>query len=98
MDLPVPILININPSNIEKVINTAISADYLGKQLIYLEAGSGAKTSVKSGIIQEVAKNLDLPIIVGGGLKSKSQIEESYQAGADVFVEDTAFENKNLEL
>lgn len=98
MDLPAPILININPSNIEKVINTAISADYLGKQLIYLEAGSGAKTSVNSGIIQEVAKNVDLPIIVGGGLKSRSQIEESYQAGADVVVIGTAFENKNLEL
>lgn len=87
-----------DPSDIEKIVNTAITAEYLGKQLIYLEAGSGAKTSVNPGIIQEVAKNVDLPIIVGGGLRSKKQIEAAYQAGADVVVIGTAFENKNLEL
>ena len=87
-----------NPSDIEKIVNTAITAEYLGKQLIYLEAGSGAKTPVKPGIIQEVAKNVELPIIVGGGLRSRIQIQEAYQAGADVVVIGTAFENKNLAL
>lgn len=87
-----------DPSDIEKIVNTAITAEYLGKQLIYLEAGSGAKTPVNHKIIQEVAKNVDLPIIVGGGLKSKPQIEEAYHAGADVVVVGTAFENKKLVL
>jgi putative glycerol-1-phosphate prenyltransferase len=87
-----------DPSDIEKIVNTAITAEYLGKQLIYLEAGSGAKTPVNPKVIQEVSKNVDLSIIVGGGLRSRTQIEAAYQAGADVIVIGTAFENKKLVL
>ena len=88
----------IDQNNIEQIINTAITAEYLGKKLIYLEAGSGAKKSVDVKIIQEVAKQVELPIIVGGGMKTQKQINNAYQAGADVVVVGTAFENQKLEL
>ena len=88
----------ISQSNIEQIVNTAITAEYLGKKLIYLEAGSGAKQSVSSNIIQQVAKQVDLPIIVGGGIKTKKQINDAYEAGANVVVIGTAFENQKLKL
>lgn len=88
----------IDQTNISQIVNTAITAEYLGKKLIYLEAGSGAQKSVDLKIIREVAKNVDLPLIVGGGLRTKQQIDEAYHAGADVVVIGTAFENKNLKL
>ena len=88
----------ISQSSINRIINTAITAEYLGKKLIYLEAGSGAKQSVSINIIQQVVKQVDLPIIVGGGIKTKKQINDAYEAGANVVVVGTAFENQELKL
>jgi len=88
----------IDQNNIDQIVNTTITAEYLGKKLIYLEAGSGAAISVDTKIIQEVSDHVDLPIIVGGGIRTKKQINEAYQAGADVVVVGTAFENQKLKL
>ena len=88
----------ISQSSISQIVNTAITAEYLGKKLIYLEAGSGAKQSVSANIIQQVANQVDLPIIVGGGIKTKKQINDAYEAGANVVVVGTAFENQELKL
>lgn len=79
--------------NISKIVDTAIAAEYMGKQLIYLEAGSGAKNSVSTNIIKAVAKNVSVPLIVGGGIRSKEAIEIIYESGADIVVIGTAFEN-----
>jgi len=88
----------IDQNNIDQIVNTAITAEYLGKKLIYLEAGSGAKKSVDVKIIQSVANQVELPIIVGGGFKTKTQIKNAYQAGAHVVVVGTAFEENKLIL
>lgn len=80
--------------NIDLVVNTAIAGMYKGKQLIYLEAGSGAKAVVSSKIISEVKKNITIPLIVGGGIRSQEQLINAYLNGADLVVIGTAFENK----
>jgi len=67
---------------------------YKGKQLIYLEAGSGAKIPVSLEIISEVKKNINIPLIIGGGIRSKKQLDNAYKYGADIVVIGTAFENK----
>lgn len=83
--------------NISQIVNTAIAGQYMGKQLIYLEAGSGAKTPVGTSIISEVSNELDIPIIVGGGLRSKKDIQSAFKSGADVVVIGTIFEeNENF--
>lgn len=83
----------ISQDNIELAVSTAVAGMYKGKQLIYLEAGSGAKKTVNPQIISEVKKNITIPLIVGGGIKSKEQLNTAYKNGADLVVIGTAFEN-----
>ncbi|KQS50158.1 geranylgeranylglyceryl phosphate synthase [Flavobacterium sp. Leaf359] len=72
---------------------TALAGEFLGNKLVYLEAGSGAKLSVPLETISLVSKNIEIPLIVGGGIKDIQGIEDAYAAGADLVVIGTAFEN-----
>jgi putative glycerol-1-phosphate prenyltransferase len=83
-------------NNIEAIVNTALAGQFSGKQLIYLEAGSGAINHVSLEIIKEVKKALSIPLIVGGGIKNSRQLENIYKAGADIVVIGTAFEKGNF--
>ena len=85
--------IPIERNNIDLAYKTAKAGEYLGKKLIYLEAGSGAENGVSTEMIQKVSKSLNIPLIVGGGIRSKQEIEEAFYAGADLVVIGTAFEN-----
>ncbi len=87
----------ISQENIELAIDTAVAGMYKGKQLIYLEAGSGATTPVNFKLISEVKKSINIPLIVGGGIRTKEQLELTYNSGADVIVIGTAFENNTYE-
>jgi len=78
--------------NIQVVVDTALAGQLLGLQLVYLEAGSGATHPVEKEMISEVKKALDIPIIVGGGIRTKQQLNEAYKAGADLVVIGTAIE------
>lgn len=77
----------------EKIVATAIAGQLLGMKLVYLEAGSGASKQVPLEVIAEVSAEVDLPIIVGGGIRSIQAIRETFAAGADLVVIGTAFEN-----
>ena len=83
----------ISQNNKELIKNTSKAGELLGKKLIYLEAGSGAKVPVDASIISIVKNNLNIPLIVGGGIRSKKQLENAFAAGADIVVIGTAFEN-----
>jgi phosphoglycerol geranylgeranyltransferase len=80
-------------NDIEKVVATSQAGEMLGKKLIYLEAGSGAEMPVPIEIIHSVSQNIDVPLVVGGGIRSEKGIHEAYAAGADMVVIGTAFEN-----
>jgi putative glycerol-1-phosphate prenyltransferase len=82
----------ISQHQISTIVHTALAGQFSGKQLIYLEAGSGAKYPVSAKIISEVKQNISVPLIVGGGIKTQLQKEEAYQAGADIVVMGNAFE------
>ena len=79
-------------SDIETIVNTAKAGELLGMKLIYLEAGSGATHSIVPEIISRVKQELNIPIIVGGGFRTKKALDSAYKAGADVVVIGTAFE------
>jgi putative glycerol-1-phosphate prenyltransferase len=79
-------------SNIQTIADTAKAGELLGMQLIYLEAGSGANEPLTHEIISSVKRELKIPLIVGGGIRSKIQLEKAYLAGADLVVIGTAFE------
>ena len=78
--------------DIQTIVNTAKAGELLGMKLIYLEAGSGALHPVNAEIIQAVKQILEIPLIVGGGIKSKVQMQMAYDSGADMVVIGTAFE------
>ncbi|MFD0834477.1 geranylgeranylglyceryl/heptaprenylglyceryl phosphate synthase [Mariniflexile aquimaris] len=77
---------------IQKIVETAKAGELLGMKLIYLEAGSGAKEPVSETIIKLVKQELQVPLIVGGGIRTRKQLENAYQSGADLVVIGTAFE------
>jgi phosphoglycerol geranylgeranyltransferase len=79
--------------NSEYVAQTARAGELIGNKLIYLEAGSGAQKVVPMEMITAVASKISIPLLVGGGIRSKEAIEEAFAAGADMVVIGTAFEN-----
>jgi phosphoglycerol geranylgeranyltransferase len=79
-------------ANIQAIIDTAKAGELLGMKLIYLEAGSGAIHPITTDIIKKVKQEVNIPLIVGGGIRSKEQLDEAYKSGADIVVIGTAFE------
>jgi phosphoglycerol geranylgeranyltransferase len=80
-------------NNSEYAMQTAQAGEMLGHKLIYLEAGSGAKQAVPYEMIKKVSENIEIPLIVGGGIIDLQGIQKAYDAGADLVVIGTAFEN-----
>jgi len=81
--------------DIQKIVDTAKAGELLGMKLIYLEAGSGAKEPVSKDTISLVKQELQIPLIVGGGIRNIQQLENAYQSGADMVVIGTAFEEND---
>ena len=79
--------------HINYVVQTAQAGEMLGNKLIYLEAGSGAKHAVPLEMIKKVAQNIEIPLLVGGGIVDLQGIQDAYDAGANLVVIGTAFEN-----
>lgn len=71
----------------------ALAGQYLGMRFIYLEAGSGAKKPVPSQMIKAVKRYIDVPLIVGGGIKTRRQALAAASAGADIIVTGNVVEN-----
>jgi len=64
----------------------ALAGQYLGMHFIYLEGGSGAKNPVPPEMIRTVKHFIDIPLIVGGGIRTKEQSLAAASAGADIIV------------
>jgi phosphoglycerol geranylgeranyltransferase len=75
----------------------ALAAQYLGFQLVYLEAGSGAENAVPLSMIETVSNNLDIPLAVGGGIYTPEQAATVAKAGANIIVQGTIVERTILE-
>lgn len=75
------------PSNkTEIAVATALAGEMLGMQMIYLEAGSGAEKPVPVSLVRSVRDNISIPIAVGGGIKTKKEIDDLFNAGADLII------------
>lgn len=64
----------------------------MGMKAVFLEAGSGAVEAVPARMVREVASVLDIPIIVGGGLKTPEDCADRIEAGASFVVMGQSFE------
>lgn len=78
---------------------TALAGQYLGMRVIYADAGSGAQRPIGAPMIRAMAAKLQVPLIVGGGIRSAADAQACLAAGADMFVVGTALEGKeDIEL
>jgi phosphoglycerol geranylgeranyltransferase len=75
----------------------ALAAQYIGMRFVYLEAGSGASLPVPADMIVNVKKFVNIPIIVGGGIKSTKEAKIAVKAGAEIIVTGTIVEDVSLD-
>lgn len=71
---------------------TAVAGEMLGLKCIYMDAGSGAREPITADMIESVSGATDVPLIVGGGIRTPEKAKENIEAGADVLVVGNAFE------
>ena len=71
---------------------TAMAGEMLGMKLIYMDAGSGAKRPISETMIDLVSQNIDIPLIVGGGIVHPEKAYLNCKAGADIIVVGNAIE------
>ncbi len=82
----------------EIAVSTALAGEMLGLRLIYMDGGSGAEMPVTLSMIEKVKKNISVPLIVGGGIRTPETAAERFRAGADILVVGNAIETDNTLL
>ena len=65
---------------------TAIAGQLLGQKMIYMDAGSGAKNSISPEMIKAVKSQIDIPLMIGGGIRSQEKLSRAFESGADIVV------------
>jgi phosphoglycerol geranylgeranyltransferase len=73
---------------------TAMAGEMLGMKMIYMDAGSGAETTISEEMISFVKGSIQVPLIVGGGIRTPEKMEAMLKAGADICVIGNHFEEK----
>ncbi len=73
---------------------TAMAGEMLGMKLIFMDAGSGAQRTVSEDMIGFVKQSVNVPVIVGGGIKTEEKLESVLFAGADIAVIGNKFETE----
>jgi putative glycerol-1-phosphate prenyltransferase len=81
------------PANKEDIaLCTAMAGEMLGLKQIYMDAGSGAREPISASMINTVSGGINIPLIVGGGIRDPKKAAENAKAGADVIVVGNAIE------
>jgi len=78
-------------------IATAVAGELLGLKAIYMDAGSGADKTIDENMINAVKSEIDIPLIIGGGIRNTETAIRIARAGADIIVIGNAAE-ENPEL
>ena len=81
----------------ERAAGLALAAQYFGMKLVYLECGSGAPTPCPVDIVRAVREAIDIPLVVGGGIRKGGDARALLEAGADVLVTGTIAETGHYE-
>ncbi|HVM45434.1 MAG TPA: geranylgeranylglyceryl/heptaprenylglyceryl phosphate synthase [Candidatus Thermoplasmatota archaeon] len=81
----------------ERAAALALTAQYFGMRLVYLECGSGAPDPCPVDIVRATREALDIPLVVGGGIRTGAQARALLEAGADVLVTGTIAEDRQFD-
>lgn len=78
---------------------TALAGEMIGHKIIYMDAGSGAPYPIPADVIKSVSKTIEIPLVVGGGLRSYEEAKRALEFGAQLIVVGNAVEsNPNILL
>ncbi|MFW6019103.1 MAG: geranylgeranylglyceryl/heptaprenylglyceryl phosphate synthase [Bacteroidales bacterium] len=72
---------------------TALAGELLGLKLIFADAGSGAQNSISNEMIKAIKEKINIPLIIGGGIRNLQTAQEKLDAGADLIVIGNAIED-----
>ncbi len=76
-------------------LSYALAAEFFGYKMLYLESGSGSPTYISENVIKRLKKEIKIPLIVGGGIRTCETARKIIDAGADVIVTGTLLEKSN---
>jgi putative glycerol-1-phosphate prenyltransferase len=76
----------------EIALCTAMAGEMLGMKMIYMDAGSGARRPITTEMIKIVSENIEIPLLVGGGIQDPEKVYLNAKAGADLIVVGNAIE------
>ncbi|HEV2519070.1 MAG TPA: geranylgeranylglyceryl/heptaprenylglyceryl phosphate synthase [Thermoplasmata archaeon] len=77
-------------------VGYALAAQMLGMRMVYLEAGSGAPAPVPVEMVRAVRSAIEIPLIVGGGIRTGAEARALLAAGAQILVTGTITEEEGL--
>lgn len=80
----------------EIALCTAWAGELQGKHVIYMDAGSGARKPISVEMIKKVSSNIEIPLLVGGGILTPEKVYENCKAGANIVVVGNAIERDPL--
>lgn len=86
----------VGKNDIEKAVKYALYTEYTGMHCLYMDAGSNPQQPISDEMIKAVRKEINIPLIIGGGIRDGDTAKQKICAGADIIVTGTALE-KNVE-
>ncbi len=91
----------VNPIPFDKpplAVIYGMAAQFMGKRFFYLEAGSGVERPISPEMVAAVGKNIEIPLVVGGGIRSPKAARQIVKAGARIIVTGTLIEKASPEV
>ncbi len=82
----------IKRDDIKRAVSYALACQMLGMDMAYFEAGSGADRPVPPEMISAIKEAIDIPLIIGGGIRTPEAAAAAREAGADIIVTGTLLE------
>ena len=70
----------------DNVVSHALAAQYMGNKLLFLECGSDSNLTIDPELLNEITQHVDIPVMVGGGIKNKEMAISLAKSGASYLV------------
>lgn len=80
--------------NVGLIVDHALAGKYLGMKMCYMDGGSGARLSIPEEVITAVKEEINIPLIIGGGIRDPETAKKKVKAGADFIVTGSIIEKK----
>ena len=81
-------------NNTNNVIDHCLAAQYMGNKLLFLECGSNSNSSIELNLLKQINNKITIPLMIGGGIKSKEMALSLAESGASYLVIGSLIEQK----